>query len=120
MPPLLVRGVTATDPFFNPPEGLFTESGDLSMSTTSPLGTAYLTNRVRKCLVLAYGADRAIGDQMAKPYHTVLYELYGEHHRNVYHDKKKCPAGKRIKPKHRRKGADHRERCKQCIDRDKS
>ena len=57
---------------------------------------------------------------MAKPYHTVLHELYGEHHRNVYHDKKKCPAGKQIKPKHRRPGKDNRDRCKLCIERDKA
>jgi hypothetical protein len=57
---------------------------------------------------------------MAKPYHTVFYELYPEEHRrNVYHDKKKCPAGERIKKEHRRSGKDGRDRCDLCKERDK-
>jgi hypothetical protein len=48
------------------------------------------------------------------PYHNILPEYGGE--RDVYHDHGGCPAGRRIKPEHRRAGTDNRPRCKECID----
>ena len=47
------------------------------------------------------------------PYHTVVPEYGGE--RDVYHDHNDCPAGRRIKPEHRRAGTGGHPRCKDCI-----
>lgn len=51
---------------------------------------------------------------MAKvlPYHTSQPEYGGE--RNVYHDQSECPAGKRIKPWHKRSGTAGRPKCDDC------
>jgi hypothetical protein len=46
------------------------------------------------------------------PYHTVVPEYGGE--RNVYHDQRDCPPGKRIKPEHRTSGIAGRPKCKDC------
>jgi len=53
---------------------------------------------------------------MAKvsPYHTDSPE-YPPSHRNVYHDHDDCPAGKEIKPQHRKAGTAGRPRCDDCI-----
>lgn len=52
---------------------------------------------------------------MAKvhPYHTEIPEYQGE--RDVYHDHDDCPAGRRIRPWHRRAGTANRPKCKDCI-----
>ena len=51
---------------------------------------------------------------MAKvlPYHTIIPENGGE--RDVYHDRSECPAGRRIKPGHRRGGMAGRPKCDDC------
>jgi hypothetical protein len=49
------------------------------------------------------------------PYHTVLYHIYGDKERNVYHDHNDCPDGSRIEKQHRTDGTGGRDRCKECI-----
>ena len=46
-------------------------------------------------------------------FHTNSPE-YPPKQRNVYHDNSECKDGKRIKPEHRRRGADNRPRCDEC------
>jgi hypothetical protein len=45
-------------------------------------------------------------------YHTSVPEYGGE--RDVYHDHSDCPAGRRIKPEHRKPGTAGRPKCKDC------
>ncbi|TWB89451.1 hypothetical protein FBZ93_116170 [Bradyrhizobium macuxiense] len=47
------------------------------------------------------------------PYHTDSPE-YPPSHRNVYHDRDNCPAGKTIKQAHRKAGKAERPRCNDC------
>ena len=47
-------------------------------------------------------------------YHTTTNEDFPPSHRDVYHDRDDCPAGKRIKPEHRRLGTAGRPRCEDC------
>ena len=61
-------------------------------------------------------ARHSTGDfKMAKvaPYHTNSPE-YPPEHREVYHDKDTCPAGKRIKSEHREQGTGNKKHCLQC------
>ena len=48
------------------------------------------------------------------PYHTDSLE-YPPTHRNVYHDRDDCPAGRHIKPWHKKAGTASRPRCDDCI-----
>jgi hypothetical protein len=47
------------------------------------------------------------------PYHTSSPE-YPPQHREVYHDKDACPAGKQIKPEHRERGNGNKKHCHAC------
>ncbi len=56
--------------------------------------------------------EEGIRMALISPYHTSVPEYGGE--RNVYHDRSKCPAGRRIKPEHRTQGTAGRPKCDDC------